>query len=247
MLYASIANTILTDLGRSTPDFRITFSRLLEYITQARNIIQTRTAVITCFREIDLDVLGDGTYDLKCTVNRVKMAEWRQDDTQPWMRIPDIRFEEMQSVIAGRQSYPVNFTPPIPGTHSLNCPTPVTISINRNILYVYPQATGGTVRLWFVPNLIPYSAGDIWDWAAWQPDPVPMMRITAIEPEFIPAMEGIKAYAKLNLVKSMPNEFSAYAPMIQGWERDVRKITQDIHNVEVQRDSGFPSRLGVIR
>jgi len=247
--WKSLAEAVLMDLGRSTADSRITWAKLLTYLSEAQHELQNRTNAVKCFKSVTIGANVDGIYNLPCSIRTCDLTEYRQNDSDIWTPILQVPFEAYQRQIYtssnvnwngisnGNRDAPPNY-PPYPG---------VICAIFNNKLYVYPVNTTGTIRLRVIPYLPAYTPDDYTDWASYGRDPGAMMGVEGPETVFTQGFLGMKAYCKYMLAESFPNELSVYGRLIPGWKDDWDKASRHITTVDVQRNRRTPSGLGVLQ
>lgn len=247
--WKSLAESVLMDLGRSTADSRITWAKLLTYLSEARHELQNRTNAVKCFKTVNIGSNVNGEYGLPCSIKSCAMAEYRRSESDVWTRIYEVPMEKFTDLQYANSTVGYNGIsnsnldqppawPPYPG---------IVVSRFSGKLHVFPVNTEGQIRLYVVPYLPTYTPDDYTDWASYGRDPGPMMSVEGPETVFTQGYAGMKAYCKYMLVESFPNELSVYGRLIPGWKDDWDKASRYITTVEPQRNRRTPSGLGVLK
>jgi len=231
---------VLFDLGRSTPDSRITAAKVLSYLSEARHQLQTRTTASKCLKVIDLSDPcneDEDEYNIGCSIKGEPAAEYKSDlddSNAKWQPINAIPWLEMEILRSGKSNQYSNYSVP-------------TVSIFNGKLRTWPLLTTGGIRLKFIPRLPQYAPDDTTDWAGYGTEPIGRMKVEGPGDEFTDAQEGMIAFAKLKLAESFPNELNTYARLLPGWDYEWRKCFSSIKTTDVQRGRRTPSQMGVIK
>jgi hypothetical protein len=252
MVWKAMADRVLFDMGRSTADSRITYAKILSYLSEARHQLQDKTNAVKCMKDIDLSVPDDpdtGEYNIGCSVRSVSMALYSSDtnDTSiPWQPMNQVPYETFEQLLYSGAFSPANRDQDRPGIPFSTFTVP-SVSVFNGKLRIYPATEVGSVRLKFIPHLPQYYPDDYTDWAAFGQNPAAAMAIYGPESVFLPATEGMIAFAKFMLAESFPNEIRTYGSLIPGWQRDWERCAGRINTTEVQRGRRTPSSLGVLK
>lgn len=247
-----MADRVLFDMGRSVADSRITYAKILTYLSEARHQLQDKTNAVKCLDVIDLSegsLTEPTNFQLSCSVRSVSMTEYRNiidDDTIPWQPINQIPFEAYEQLYFSGSFTPNNQDPPrITGPQFTTLTVPI-VSIFNNNLRVYPFTNTGAVRIQYIPHLPQYAPDDIVDWGIYGTSPASAMAINGPQTVFTPAIEGMISFAKVKMAMSFPAEFAAYASFIPTWQSEWERLAGKINTTQVQRSRRTPYSLGVL-
>ncbi len=234
-----MAYRVLFDLGRSKADSRITEAKLLGYISDARHKLQSETGVVQCHTRITLDNPETGEYRLPYTAKKVLRMEHRTLSTFPsdHRRVNLLLIDAFDRMLFDNR---FNLSPqPIMGDQ-------IFAKINCCTLSLWPYTATGFIDMDFIPQLTPYSPSDTDDWIAYGESPADAMKANGLEQALLPAIEGIIAYAKVQMVKSFPGELSVYRPELQGWEHEFKEAKKLIRRnaVDYQKYTRTPTAMG---
>jgi len=239
MNWMNMAQRVLFDLGRSKADSRITEQKILGYLSDACHKIQSETGAVKCHTKITLDNPDRGEYKLPYSVKKVQRMEHSPTNDFPHdhRRINLMLIEAFDRMLFENR---FNIAPqPIAGDQ-------IFAKIKGCTLYLWPYATTGFIYMDFVPHLLPYSPDDTDDWAGYGTNPAPAMQANGPEAKLYPAIEGIIAYAKVQLVRSFPGELMTYRPDIPLWEKEFREGIKLVRkdNVDYQKFTRTPTAMG---
>lgn len=188
----------------------------LGWSSDAQHIYQTTTSVVRRMYEMELDSSStDGMYEVPCSIRQIIWAEWFPDgDTSSMncVRAEVIPWETLRGYAVTGQ--PIGS--PVTAQDARIGAAKMLIAHNFNKIFLYPYTgAAGTLRIYAIPHLMPYSPGNLDDWASFGNDPMQQMKECGPEPEMTPALFGIVAYTKARMIANMPEGIRVYGPVYQ--------------------------------
>ena len=244
MTWHDLAHQVMLETGQRVVDSRITSAMLLRWLTQARHELQSAFGVHVCSQRIALSSASTtGEYQLTRSARTVEECTYSSQATpEAWQPVTKMLYDDLHKYIWTVENNGLLAPQNDPSAWPNN--SPIRVGFRTGTVVVYPYATEGYLRMRYKPHLMPYAASDTIDWSGWGVDPTNMMKTNGPEPEFYPAIEGIVAYAKMQLASMIGTTFIQFPMWARAWKEARGLVTKN--SVGPQGDTKIIPTMGGI-
>lgn len=232
----------IAELGEIVPDRHRTPQLHLAWLSEAQHLYQSQTNVVKCQQSIVLNPDSTtGLYTLPKCLKLLQQAQVFLNSSSPAIKVEILPWDLFDQKVADLQALAIP-TDRWAGLYY------VSIHLNKVRLYPFNGATG-TLKLDYIPHLIPYSPTDDTDWAGWGVDPTSQMKQQTPEREMLPALDGMRAYAKKMCIEQMPNGMNLFGAQWQtasaAFERGTSLI--QYNSTSYQKQHRVKTHMSIVR
>jgi|SRR6187549_2494482 len=208
MTYKMIAERVKLDASYPTIGPYDSDARKLGWITEAIHKYQSETRAAKCETDIGLsDLVSDGRYQLPFCHLGIFEAYYENDlSHRTYCPVEIMDASQLRvRVRRGDSSFLLGVNP------------------DAKSIVVSPSALTGYLTLHYIPACTPYDPDNILEWKGYGKDPTAKMKIDGPHAVFMPALDGIISYAKMEMVKAKNTNIDANAKQLQMWYADFMK------------------------
>jgi hypothetical protein len=240
---------VLSQTGYVLPDAQISAASILTYLSTALAEYQTEVRKKHCTHVLTLFAKKlDGIYDFPHCVEDVLKATYDANQ-RPGQKL----YKHVQIVTKEQWEGLVFNNDGLPNDPSFNNSTDkIFIAFEGAHAYVWPRSSvTGRITIEYVPTYVPYFA-DIkteGQWAGYNMEPEPRMRIDGPPAEFSAALSGMIAYAKLQLVASRTTNIALHRSQVPMWEAEYQNGFKCLRtSIRMPKNQTNPiPKLGTVR